>query len=153
MPLEKLNVALKNDVAEIEEQGRAKAPERVIVDYVPASGEQGPRYRLRWSDLAYLRMNSNSYLSLSHHPAVLEEADRASRVFGAGPGAVRFIDGTCAPVRPYEARAYTGNGIPYRVPACALITSGTSTIAFPRKITNRLCHHVIPDSIMLAASM
>jgi glycine C-acetyltransferase len=42
-------------------------------------------------------MNSNSYLSLSHHPALLEAADEASRVFGAGPGAVRFIDGTFAP--------------------------------------------------------
>jgi glycine C-acetyltransferase len=42
-------------------------------------------------------MNSNSYLSLSHHPALLEAADAASRSFGTGPGAVRFIDGTFAP--------------------------------------------------------
>ena len=39
-------------------------------------------------------MNSNSYLSLSHHPDVLRAADEASHRFGAGPGAVRFIDGT-----------------------------------------------------------
>jgi glycine C-acetyltransferase len=49
-------------------------------------------------------MNSNSYLSLSHHPEVLEAADRASRVFGTGPGAVRFIDGTFAPHAELEQR-------------------------------------------------
>jgi glycine C-acetyltransferase len=42
-------------------------------------------------------MNSNSYLSLSSHPALLEAADDATRRFGVGPGAVRFIDGTFAP--------------------------------------------------------
>lgn len=39
-------------------------------------------------------MNSNSYLSLSHHPNVMAAADAAAHEFGAGPGAVRFIDGT-----------------------------------------------------------
>jgi glycine C-acetyltransferase len=39
-------------------------------------------------------MNSNSYLSLSHHPQVIQAADAATHRFGAGPGAVRFIDGT-----------------------------------------------------------
>ena len=48
-------------------------------------------------------MNSNSYLSLSHHPAVLGAADAASHAFGAGPGAVRFIDGTFAPHVELEA--------------------------------------------------
>jgi glycine C-acetyltransferase len=104
MSLEKLNAALTNEVADLEEQGRAKAPERVIVDYVPASGDRGPRYRLSGSDAEFLRMNSNSYLSLSHHPALLEAADVASRAFGAGPGAVRFIDGTFAPHTALEDR-------------------------------------------------
>jgi glycine C-acetyltransferase len=49
---------------------------------------------LRGRDGAFLRMNSNSYLSLSHHPRLLHAADEAARIFGAGPGAVRFIDGT-----------------------------------------------------------
>jgi glycine C-acetyltransferase len=39
-------------------------------------------------------MNSNSYLSLSMDPELIEAADRATREFGTGPGAVRFIDGT-----------------------------------------------------------
>jgi glycine C-acetyltransferase len=49
-------------------------------------------------------MNSNSYLSLSFHPAVLRAADDASHALGAGPGAVRFIDGTFAPHAALERR-------------------------------------------------
>ena len=94
MSLERLNAGLQRDIEQLETSGRAKPPERVIVDYVPAQGERGPRYRLAGSDLDYIRMNSNSYLSLSHHPTVLHAADAASHRFGAGPGAVRFIDGT-----------------------------------------------------------
>jgi glycine C-acetyltransferase len=104
MSLEKLNAALVTDVAALTEEGRAKAPERVIVGYVPASGTRGPRYRLRGSNREFLRMNSNSYLSLSNHAAVIGAADEASHAFGAGPGAVRFIDGTFAPHDELEQR-------------------------------------------------
>ena len=104
MSLEKLTTTLTNDLAQLRNEGRAKAPERVIVDYVAPAGEKGPRYKLSGSDQEFIRMNSNSYLSLSHHPGLLEAADRASLVFGAGPGAVRFIDGTSAPHTALEAR-------------------------------------------------
>jgi glycine C-acetyltransferase len=96
MSLDKLNAALAGEVRTLESEGRAKAPERVIVGVVPAQGGRGPRYRLRGSDCLYIRMNSNSYLSLSNHPKLVEAADRATREFGVGPGAVRFIDGTFA---------------------------------------------------------
>jgi glycine C-acetyltransferase len=104
MSLERLNTALVADLAALRDEGRAKATERVIVGYVPPSGSRGPRYRLHGSDREYLRMNSNSYLSLSNHPDVLAAADAASHSFGAGPGAVRFIDGTFAPHARLEAR-------------------------------------------------
>jgi glycine C-acetyltransferase len=94
MSLEKLNASLVQDVAALQREGRAKAPERIISGYVPASGTRGPRYTLQGRDGEFLRMNSNSYLSLSHHPRLLHAADEAAKVFGAGPGAVRFIDGT-----------------------------------------------------------
>ena len=94
MSLDKLNASLSTDVAALEQEGRAKAPERVISGYIPASGGRGARYTLQGRDGAFLRMNSNSYLSLSHHPRMLHAADEAARVFGTGPGAVRFIDGT-----------------------------------------------------------
>jgi len=104
MSLQKLSATLMNDVARLREEGRAKAPERVTVDYVAPSGKRGPRYKLSGSEQEFIRMNSNSYLSLSHHPRLLEAAERASRVFGAGPGAVRFIDGTSAPHVELESR-------------------------------------------------
>ena len=104
MSLHKLNLSLIAEVGKLQQEGRAKSPERVIVGYLPAAGSRGPRYRLEGSDRDYIRMNSNSYLSLSNHPEVLAAADAASHVFGAGPGAVRFIDGTFAPHRELEAR-------------------------------------------------
>src|SRR3954453_16199197 len=97
MALAKLDAALAADLTALDQDGRAKGPERVIVSYLPPEGPRGPRYRVQGSDRDYIRMNSNSYLSLSHHPKVLEAADAASHAFGAGPGAVRFIDGTFAP--------------------------------------------------------
>lgn len=94
MSLQKLNAALVADVAALETEGRAKPPERVITGYLPPSGERGPRYKLEGASGTFIRMNSNSYLSLSHHPEMVEAGEEAARVFGVGPGAVRFIDGT-----------------------------------------------------------
>ena len=94
MSLQLLDQGLDQEIANLSQEGRTKAPERIIVDYLPAQAPYGPRYKLEGSDLNYIRMNSNSYLSLSHHPDVLKSADEASHRFGAGPGAVRFIDGT-----------------------------------------------------------
>ncbi|MCU0256123.1 MAG: aminotransferase class I/II-fold pyridoxal phosphate-dependent enzyme [Vicinamibacterales bacterium] len=94
MSLTRFNATLVQEVASLETEGRAKAPERIIVGYVPAAHGRGPRYRLEGTDGEFLRMNANSYLSLSFHPAVLAAADEACHAFGAGPGAVRFIDGT-----------------------------------------------------------
>jgi len=97
MPLDRLNPALAAEIASLEAEGRAKSPERIMSGYLPAEGDRGPRYLIAGSDQPYLRMNSNSYLSLSHHPDVLKAADEASHIHGAGPGAVRFIDGTFGP--------------------------------------------------------
>jgi len=94
MALEKLDQALLQEIETLKAEGRAKAPERIIVDYIPPRGNRGPRYKLLGSDQEYIRMNSNSYLSLSHHPELIKAADEATHQFGVGPGAVRFIDGT-----------------------------------------------------------
>jgi glycine C-acetyltransferase len=89
-----LDHALKQEIEALQEEGRAKAPERIIVDYIPPSGEKGPRYILKGLKRQFIRMNSNSYLSLSNHHDMIEAADEATKKFGVGPGAVRFIDGT-----------------------------------------------------------
>jgi glycine C-acetyltransferase len=94
MPLDKLDHSLRQEIDALKAEGRAKIPERVIMEYLPPEGEKGPRYKLKGSDKKYIRMNSNSYLSLSNDPELVEAADRATRKLGVGPGAVRFIDGT-----------------------------------------------------------
>jgi glycine C-acetyltransferase len=104
MSLAQLNPTLVKEVQAVEKEGRAKAPERVITGYIPSKGDRGPRYTLRGREGEFLRMNSNSYLSLSHHPALIDAADHAARAFGVGPGAVRFIDGTALPHVALEAR-------------------------------------------------
>jgi glycine C-acetyltransferase len=124
MSLEKLNTALAAEVAALEQERRAKAPERIIVEYLPPAGPRGPRYKLEGSDRQYLRMNSNSYLSLSNHPRVLAAADEASHAFGAGPGAVRFIDGTFAPHRDLERRIASFVGRP----AARIFNSAYTTV-------------------------
>ncbi len=110
MSLEQLNATLVKEVDDLQREGRAKAPERIVEACVPAEGDRGPRYRLRGSAGLYLRMNANSYLSLSNHPAVLAAADHAATALGAGPGAVRFIDGTSVHHVELESRiaAFTG---------------------------------------------
>ena len=104
MSLDRLNAALVSEVADLEREGRAKAPERISTGYVPARGGRGPRYTLRDSEGEFHRMNANSYLSLSNHPAVIAAADEATHRYGTGPGAVRFIDGTSASHVGLEAR-------------------------------------------------
>lgn len=94
MSLNKLDDILEQEIDGLKVEGRAKAPERVIVGYIPPRGEKGPRYMLKGFDQEYIRMNSNSYLSLSNDPELVEAADGATRKLGVGPGAVRFIDGT-----------------------------------------------------------
>jgi glycine C-acetyltransferase len=89
-----LDHALMQEIEALQEEGRAKAPERIIVDYIPAAGKKGPRYILKGLNRQFIRMNSNSYLSLSNHHDMIEAADEATKKFGVGPGAVRFIDGT-----------------------------------------------------------
>jgi glycine C-acetyltransferase len=94
MGLEKLDQALNEELRQLGAEGRAKPPERIITAYHPAEGDLGPRYSLKGENQRFLRMNSNSYLSLSNHPQLIASADRATHACGVGPGAVRFIDGT-----------------------------------------------------------
>jgi glycine C-acetyltransferase len=96
MSLDALDKGLERELEALKAEGRAKPPERVIVGYIPPQGEKGPRYKLLGSETEFMRMNSNSYLSLSNHPALIQAADEATHALGVGPGAVRFIDGTYA---------------------------------------------------------
>jgi glycine C-acetyltransferase len=124
MALDKLNASLIHELAALEQEGRAKAPERIITGYVPATGRYGPRVTLQGAGGEFLRMNSNSYLSLSYEPQLLHAADKAAHIFGAGPGAVRFIDGTSVHHVALESRiaAFTGR------PAAKVFNSAYTTV-------------------------
>lgn len=94
MALTRLDQALQGELDQLKAEGRAKPPERIITACHPPEGGFGPRYSLSGESQRFLRMNSNSYLSLSNHPRLIEAADAATHACGVGPGAVRFIDGT-----------------------------------------------------------
>jgi glycine C-acetyltransferase len=49
-------------------------------------------------------MNSNSYLGLETHPAVINAETQAAELYGTGPGAVRFISGTYQPHKDLEQK-------------------------------------------------
>jgi glycine C-acetyltransferase len=94
MSLIKLDVSLEKEIDILKTEGRAKIPERIIERFLPPTGEKGPRYKLKGYDKEFIRLNSNSYLSLSNNAEMMKSADEATNKFGVGPGAVRFIDGT-----------------------------------------------------------
>lgn len=97
MPHQRLDDTLAAEVATLRRSGAAKGAEQVIVGVEPARGDAGPRYLLGGSDRPFIRMNSNGYLGLSGHPEVIAAEESATKRFGAGPGAVRFISGTYQP--------------------------------------------------------
>jgi glycine C-acetyltransferase len=104
MTLTHLDKALAAELLQLQAEGRAKPPERVITGYLAPSGARGPRYTIKGQDGEFLRLNSNSYLSLSNHPEMLAAADAATHACGVGPGGVRFIDGTYTYHRELEER-------------------------------------------------
>ena len=104
MALEHLDKALQQELIDLQREGRAKPPERIITGYLPPAKGRGPRYTLQGEEKQFLRMNSNSYLSLSNHPQLIAAADGATHRCGVGPGAVRFIDGTFSYHQELEQR-------------------------------------------------
>jgi len=105
MPIDRAQEALAAHLAELDVKGTRKGVETVFTGVVPAAGESGPRFLLEGGgDRAFLRMNSNSYLGLSLRPEVIAAEEEASRAYGVGPGAVRFISGTYEPHVELERR-------------------------------------------------
>jgi glycine C-acetyltransferase len=94
MPHDRLDATMAGEVSALRQSGTAKGSEAVIVGIEPEHDGHGPRYVLEGHERRFIRMNSNGYLGLSRHPAVIEAEERATKEFGAGPGAVRFISGT-----------------------------------------------------------
>ena len=104
MPLDKLNSTILNELAQIEEEGRSKSPERIITGVVSGTDGAAPRLKLEGSDQSFLRMNSNGYLGLANDERLKKAAHDATEKYGVGPTAVRFIDGTAVPHVELEKR-------------------------------------------------
>ena len=113
MTLAKLTGLLNQALGELETRGTRKGAEHVVTAIEPAAGTSGPRCRLAgYGEHRFLRMNSNSYLGLALHPQVIAAGEQAARIFGTGPGAVRFISGTCGPHIELEKRLAAFHGRP-----------------------------------------
>ncbi|MBW2293078.1 MAG: aminotransferase class I/II-fold pyridoxal phosphate-dependent enzyme [Deltaproteobacteria bacterium] len=105
MGFDRIERVLSADLEARTQAGRRKQAEAVIVGVLPAEAERGPRFLLAGEgDRPFLRMNANGYLGLGHDPDVIAAEERASRAFGVGPEAVRFISGTFAPHVELEAK-------------------------------------------------
>lgn len=154
MAHDRLDPALASQVEDLRTAGTAKGDELVIVDVrAPAEGF-GRRYVLEGSPTGYLRMNSNSYLGLSHHPSVLDAEEAAARRFGAGPGAVRFISGTFQPHRDLERRLADFHGREASMiysSAYAAVVSTLTSLVTPETVvlSDELNHNCIINGLRM----
>jgi len=156
MAIDRLQAALAQQIARIDEAGTAKRRERVIASVVPAQDGKGPRLLLEGEgDRRFIRMNSNSYLGLSLSQVVETAEDEAVRRYGAGPGAVRFISGTWQPHVALERRLAGFHGRP----SAMIFSSAYATVMgiLPPLITeetavisDELNHNCIINAMRLA---
>ncbi len=65
----------------------------------------------------------------------------------------RSTAGTLAPRVPKDARASTGNGMPYFVPGWAFSRIGASTMTLPSAMVSSACHQFIPTATSPPAIM
>lgn len=111
MSVERFERALSSELAALRERGTLKGAESVITRVLPAEGERGTRYLLVGEgDKPFLKMNSNNYLGMALRPELVHAEETASRSFGVGPGAVRFISGTYQAHVDLEARLAAFHG-------------------------------------------
>jgi glycine C-acetyltransferase len=104
MGRERFLAVLEDELAALDARGNPKRHEAVITEVVAAADGFGPRYRLAGEgERGFLKMNSNNYLGMNLRAEVIAAEEEASRRYGAGPGAVRFISGTYAPHVALEA--------------------------------------------------
>ncbi len=105
MPSAKLEKVLNESVEERRAKGTLKGEEAVITGVKRPEGEKGYRYLLEgFGDKEFLKMNANAYLGMPLRPDVVAAEEEASKKYGAGPGAVRFINGTFKPHVELEKR-------------------------------------------------
>ncbi len=98
MSLTKINSRISETLSQMETEGRLKGKERIIEKIIPPQEGKGYRFNIvGYPGREFLKMDSNSYLGLNLNEEMAEVEHIASKNFGVGPGAVRFIDGTFTP--------------------------------------------------------
>lgn len=155
MPHDRLDGVLNAEVVDLREAGTDKGDEFVITEVLDPAGGFGTRYHLAGSDHAYLRMNSNSYLGLSRHPAVVQAEESATQRFGAGPGAVRFISGTFQAHLDLESRIAGFHGRESAMvlsSAYATVLSTLTSLVTPGTVvlSDALNHNCIINALRMA---
>lgn len=99
MALSSLEPILTSEIERLTLSGASKRREIIIDGFTP-----GRHPKALISDKKYLVFNSNDYLGLRFYPALKEAEKLASRQYGTGPGAVRFISGTLRIYTELESR-------------------------------------------------
>ena len=151
-----MNAALAAQVAGFEKEGRAKGAETVVVGVLPPRDGRGPRMILEGQgEREFIRMNSNSYLGMSLRERVMHEDEAATRDFGAGPGAVRFISGTYGPHIELErelARFHGRESAMLFSSAYATVMSTITSLTSDRTwlVSDELNHNCIINGMKLA---
>ncbi len=156
MPSNRLDEALRGQLADIDRRGAGKRAESVITAVEPPAGDRGPRYHLEGEgSRPFVRMSSNGYLGMAFREPVVAAEERAARAFGAGPQAVRFISGTYAPHVSLERRLARFHGRE----AAMIFSSAYATVmgvlpplitADTAVISDELNHNCIINAIRLA---
>lgn len=155
MPHNRLDSLLEHQVTQLRDAGTAKGDELVISDVLAPADGFGRRYVLSGGSIGYLRMNSNSYLGLAHHPAVVGAEEEAIARFGAGPGAVRFISGTFEPHVRLEERLSSFHGrdssIAYSSAYATVVSTLTSLVTPETAVfSDELNHNCIINGLRMA---
>jgi glycine C-acetyltransferase len=156
MSVNRFEQKLMEKLTDLETKGTLKGREMIITSIKPPEGDKGPRYLLQGhGDQEFIRMNSNAYLGLSRHPALVQAEEDAARLYGTGPGAVRFISGTFIPHVQLEKRLaefHAGEAAMIFSSAYATIMGVLPALIDPETavISDALNHNCIINAIRLA---
>ncbi len=88
---------LQSEIDRIDGVKTTKRQEKIITGFT-----KDPSPRAIIGGKKVLIFNSNDYLGLRFHPALLQAEQETSEKFGTGPGAVRFISGSLSPHKDLE---------------------------------------------------
>ena len=156
MPLDRLQEALRGELADLKEKGSLKGEEDIIIEVIRPQDGRGPRYRLQGQgDREFIKMNSNAYLGMTLREELIEAEEAAARTYGVGPGAVRFISGTYGPHVDLEVKLAAFHGRDAAMifsSAYATVMGVVTSLVSPETavLSDELNHNCIINAMRLA---